>query len=274
MSLLRELWDVLHRGDVLLTDCLLSTWTEMVLLQQRGIDTVSRLNKANRSADFRCGKRLGKGDHIVRWPKPGRKPYSIDRKSFNALPEFLEVRELQIQVLQRGFRTKKLVVVTTLLDPEEYSKRDLSQIYRACWNHEIDLYSIKETMQMGILRCKTPELVRKEIWTHILAYNLIRTVIAQAADRHEIEPRTISFKGAIQTLEAFQPLIDYQGNRGCLFRAQHYKRLLNCIATHRVADRPDRFEPRLKKRRPKHYAFLRKPRNVIKTKMAKGLMKT
>jgi hypothetical protein len=126
-------------------------------------------------------------------------------------------------------------------------------------------------MQMGILRCKTPELVRKEIWTHILAYNLIRTVMAQAAGKHDIQPRTISFKGAIQTLEAFQPLIDYQEHRGGTFREELYQQLLDCIATHRVADRPDRFEPRLRKRRPKHYAFLRKPRSVIKSEMAKGL---
>ena len=269
--MLRELWDVLRPGDVLLTDCLLSTWTEMVLLRQRGVDCVSRLNKANRSADFRRGKSLGKTDHIVRWPKPRRKPFTIDRETFNALPEFLEVRELRIQVKQRGFRTKKLIVVTTLLDPEEYTKPDLAQIYRARWNHEIDLASIKVTMQMGVLRCKTPELVRKEIWTHILAYNLIRTVMAQAAQKHGIKPRTISFKGAIQTLEAFQPLIDYQGHRGGSFREQLYQQLLDCIATHRVANRPDRFEPRLRKRRPKHYGFLRKPRNVVKSEMKKGL---
>ena len=96
-------------------------------------------------------------------------------------------------------------MVTTLLDPEEFAKSDLAQIYRARWNNELDLRSIKTTMQMDILRCKTPELVRKEVWTHILAYNLIRTMMAQAATKHNIEPRSISFKGAIQTLEAFQP---------------------------------------------------------------------
>jgi hypothetical protein len=274
VSLLRELWDVLCRGDVLLTDCLLSTWTEMVLLQQRGIDTVSRLNRASRSADFRQGKRLGKGDHIVRWPKPRRKPSSISRQAFNALPDFLEVRELRIWVKQPGFRTRDIVVVTTLLDPETYCKRDLAQLYRRRWNNELDLRSIKITMQMGILRCKTPELVRKEIWTHILAYNLVRTVIAQAADKHGIEPRTISFKGAVQTLEAFQPHIEYQARRGSSCCEELYGQLLDCIATHRVADRPDRYEPRLRKRRPKHYAFLRKPRHVIKSEMAKGLTKT
>ena len=274
VSLLRELWCVLCPGDVLLTDCLMSTWTEMVLLRQRGVDTVSRLNKANRSADFRRGKRLGKGDHIVRWPKPGRKPINIDRETFKAHPDFLEVRELKIQVKQRGFRTKQIVVVTTLLDPEEYAKRDLAQIYRARWNHELDLRSIKITMQMGILRCKTPGLVRKEIWTHILAYNLIRTVMAQAAVKHDIQPRTISLKGTIQTLEAFQPHIDCQGHRGSSLREKLYQQILDCIATHRVANRLDRHEPRLRKRRPKHYAFLRKPRTVIKNEMAKGVTKT
>jgi len=273
VSLLHELWDVLCRGDVLLTDCLLSTWTEMVLLQQRGVDTVSRLNKSNRNADFRRGKRLGKGDHIVRWKKPCRKPSSISRQAFNALPEFLEVRELRIWVKQPGFRTRDIVVVTTLLDSEAYCKRDLAQLYRKRWNHELDLRSIKITMQMGILRCKTPELVRKEIWTHILAYNLIRTVIAQAADKHDIEPRTISFKGTMQTLEAFQTLIDYQGHRGNAYRMHIYQKLLACVATHRVANRPDRFEPRLRKRRPKHYGFLRKTRKQTKLDMIKGVTK-
>ena len=106
-----------------------------------------------------------------------------------------------------------MIVVTTLLDAEEVTASDLAELYRARWNAELDLRSLKQTMQMDILRCKTPELVRKEIWTHILAYNLIRTIIAQAATKHGIEPRTISFKGAIQTLEAFQPLIATQGDR-------------------------------------------------------------
>ena len=105
-----------------------------------------------------------------------------------------------------------MIVITTLLDAEEVTACDLAGLYRARWNAEFDLRSLKQTMQMDILRCKTPELVRKEIWTHILAYNLIRTIIAQAAAKHNVEPRTISFKGAIQTLEAFQPLIAAQGD--------------------------------------------------------------
>jgi hypothetical protein len=124
-------------------------------------------------------------------------------------------------------------------------------------------------MQMDILRCKTPELVRKEIWTHILAYNLIRTIIAQAANKHHIEPRTISFKGAVQTLEAFQPLIAMQSERDWMHRLQLYQKLLDAVATHRVADRPDRFEPRQRKRRQKKYDRMMKPRNELKREMLK-----
>jgi hypothetical protein len=146
---------------------------------------------------------------------------------------------------------------------------DLAELYRARWNAELDLRSLKQTMQMDILRCKTPELVRKEIWTHILAYNLIRTMIAQAACKHGIEPRTISFKGTIQTLEAIQPLFAAQGDRDGTRRQHLYQQFLHAIATHRVADRPDRFEPRLRKRRPKKYDSMLESRHVIKRKMLK-----
>ena len=124
-------------------------------------------------------------------------------------------------------------------------------------------------MQMDILRCRTPELVRKEIWTHIAAYNLIRTIIAQAADKHHIEPRTISFKGAVQTLGAFQPLIAVNADSSSTHRQSLYDRLLDAVATHRVADRPDRFEPRQRKRRQKKYDRMMKPRNELKREILK-----
>ena len=209
LGMLRTLWNLFRPGDVMLADRLMCTWTEMVMLKQRGVDCVCRLT-SHRKADFRRGKRLGKDDHIVKWPKP-TKPRSIDRKTYDALPEFLMIRECRVRVEQPGFRIKTLIVATTLLDADEFTKDDLAQLYRARWNAELDLRSLKQTLQMDVLRCKTPELVRKELWTHILAYNLIRTIMAQAATKHGIEPRSISFKGAIQTLEAFQPVIALQG---------------------------------------------------------------
>jgi hypothetical protein len=267
LGMLRTLWDVFLPGDVMLGDRLMCSWTDMAMLKERGVDCVTRLNK--RKADFRRGERLGKDDHIVKWLKP-TKPRSMDRKIYNALPEFLMIRECRIRIEQPGFRNKTLIVATTLLDADEFTKDDLVQLYRARWNAELDLRSLKQTLQMDVLRCKTPELVRKELWTHILAYNLLRTIIAQAATTHGIEPRSISFKGALQTLEAFQPVIAIQGRRDSEFRRNIYQRLLEAIATHRVADRPDRFEPRRKKRRPKPYDRLMKPRHQAKRDILNG----
>jgi len=146
-----------------------------------------------------------------------------------------------------------------------------TEYYRARWNAELDLKSLKQTMQMDVLRCKTPELVRKELWTHILAYNLIRTIAAQAATKHGIEPRTISFKGIVQTLEAFQPVIALQGENDVACRKMLYENLLDAIVIHRVADRPDRYEPRRRKRRPKPYDRLMEPRWTAKRDLRNGV---
>jgi hypothetical protein len=266
LGMLRRLWDLLRPGDIMLADRYMCAWHEIFLLKQRGIDSVTRLHHCRR-ADFRRGKRVAKGDHIVEWPKPFF-IRSMKWQDFKALPEQLTIRETRIQVQQPGFRSRNIIVVSTLLDAEEVTASDLASLYRARWNAELDLRSLKQTMQMDILRCKTPELVRKEIWTHILAYNLIRTIIAQAAAKHSVEPRTISFKGAIQTLQAFQPLIAAQGD--CVWaRRRLYDRLLDAAVTHRVADRPDRFEPRQRKRRQKKYDRMMKPRNELKREMLK-----
>ena len=266
LGMLRKLWDILRPGDVMLADRYMCAWYEIFMLRERGADSVTRLI-VNRRADFRRGRRLGKGDHIVQWRRPSI-IRSMDWPTLKSLPEFLTLRETRVQVEQPGFRSRTIIVVTTLLDAEEVTASDLAELYRARWNAELDLRSLKQTMQMDILRCKTPELVRKEIWTHILAYNLIRTVIAQAANKHDVEPRSISFKGAIQTLEAFQPLIAIQGERDSVFRRNLYQQLLDAIATHRVADRPGRFEPRQRKRRQKKYDRMMKPRHELKREMA------
>jgi hypothetical protein len=267
VSLLRRLWDALRPGDVLLGDRLMSGWVGLHLLKRRGVDTVSRLS-THRRADFRRGKRLGKDDHLVQWKKP-TSIRSVDRPTYNTLPDAITVREVRFRVEQPGFRTRSVVVVTTLLDPEQASKEELASLYRARWNNELDLRSIKVVLQMDLLRCKTPEMVRKEVWAHVLAYNLIRTVMAQAAAEHDIEPRSISFKATLQVLEAFRPLIAFQSDRGAAHRAALYRQILTAIAVHRVADRPDRFEPRMAKRRPTRYDRLTRPRAEIKLRMLK-----
>jgi len=272
VSLLRRLRNVLRSGDVLLGDRLLGNWATIVFLCQLGVDLVGRLNTFHRRIDFRRGKRLGPDDHLVRWAKP-TSIRSLDREAYHALPDFITVRETRVRVQQPGFRTKSMVLVTTLLDPTQTTKEDLATLYRARWNNELDLRSIKATMQMSELRCKTPELVRKEVWAHVLAYNLIRTVMAQAAVTHGMEPRAISFKGAMQTLEAFQPMLERHADEDSAHRTHLYQSLLRAVATHRVADRPNRFEPRAKKRRRNHYDWLTKPRAEMKRQMAKGVSK-
>jgi len=267
VSLLRRLWDVLRSGDVLVGDRLMSGWVGMHLLQERGVDTVSRLS-AHRRADFRKGLRLGPDDHLVVWKKP-TSIRSVDRRTYNTLPDAITVREARFRVTQPGFRTRSVVVVTTLLDPGQASREDLASLYRARWNNELDLRSIKVTLQMSLLRGQTPEMVRKEIWAHALAYNLIRTVMAQAAAGEGVPPRSISFTAAVQVLEAFRPLIDYLATCGASHRAALYEQLLRAIAVHRVADRPDRFEPRMAKRGPRRFDCLTRPRAEVKRQMLK-----
>ena len=265
LSILRQLWDIFVPGDVLLGDRLMCSWREMVMLKQRGVDTVTRLSR--RKADFRRGKRLGKGDHVVLWRKPAHR--TTDKETYNALPRHFQFRETRVSVQRPGFRTKSIVVVTTLLDAEKTTKEDLAELYCARWNNEVDIRSLKSTMQMDYLRCKTPELVRKEIYTHVLAYNLIRTIAAQAASKHGMEPRSVSFKATVQTLEAFQPVLAMQARGNPAFRRELYEQLLDCIAVHRVANRPNRFEPRKRKRRYQLYNFFSKPRNETKLEMMK-----
>ena len=270
ITILRSLWGMFAPGDVLLTDRLMCSWTELLQLKQLGIDSVTRLSK--RKADFRRGKRLGSGDHIVNWKKP-TKPRTAERALYKQLPDFLTVREVRVRVDQKGFRSRSLVVVTTLLNHEEVTASDLAELYRARWNAELDLRCLKHTLQMNALRCRTPELVRKEIWTHLLAYNLIRAIVAQAAVAQSVDPRTISFKGAVQTLKAFQPIIATQGQRDSKTLLRLYQKLLEAIATHRVADRPDRFEPRRIKRRNGKYDLLSRPRHEMKRELLKAVRK-
>lgn len=233
------------------------------------------ITRANSSGFGRDGVSLRMTDRPCRCPTRRRTSRriirAIDWPTLQSLPEFLTVRETRVDIEQPGFRTRSIVVVTTLLDPEEVTASDLAELYRARWNVELDFRSIKQTMQMDILRCKTPELVRKEIWTHVLAYNLIRTIMAQAGSKHSLKPRSISFKGAIQTLEAFQQLIAIQGERNSSHRQILYQQVLDAVATHRVADRPNRFEPRQRKRRQKKYDRMMKPRDEVKRDILKRL---
>jgi len=259
-SLLRTVADVLQPDDVLLADRYFGGWFDIALWRQRNIDVVVRLHQLRR-CDLRRGRRLGPNEHVVTWPKPQR-PDWMDEATYQALPAALELREVRVRVPQRGFRTKVVVVVTTLLDAEAYPAADLAELYRLRWHAELDLRSLKITLGMDVLRCKSPAMVRKEVWAHLLAYNLIRAVMAQAAEAHGADPRQLSFQGALQTLTAFaERLLEAEG--AAVERL--YEWLLLTIGAHQVGDRPDRVEPRARKRRPKDYPHLHRPRHKART---------
>jgi hypothetical protein len=259
-SLLRTLEKSFEPGDVLLGDRHFSGYCDLAWWQERGVDVVTRLNKRRR-CDMRRGTRLGKDDHIVVYAKPKVRPQWMDAEAFARMPAELRLREVRVHISEPGFRTREVVVVTTLLDPEKYSAADLAKLYRARWHAELDLRSLKITLGMDVLRCKSPAMVRKEIWAHFLGYNLIRTVMAQAALTQDTPIREISFKGTLQTLHAFA---GYLRTTTGELADEVYERLLQAVAQHMVGDRPNRIEPRARKRRPKNYVYLSKPRHVAR----------
>ena len=262
-SLFRSLHGLLDEGDVVLADRYFGGWFDIALLHERGIDVVLRKHQL-RATDFRTGTRLGKDDHLVRWRKPQR-PEWMTAEQHAALPEALELREIRVRVRQPGFRTRCVLVVTTLLDPEEYSAEELGELYRQRWQAELHLRSIKIVLQMDHLRCKTPERVRNEIWTHLLGYNLVRGLMVMAALRANVLPWYISFKGTLQTLNAFLPMLAGVANPDDWCAA-----LLTAIASHAVGERPDRIEPRVRKRRPKPYKCMREPRDNYRKRLQRG----
>ena len=264
--------DLFTAGDVLLADALMCNFRVLFSFKERGVDVVTRTQQSTPQSRLSMWEAIGKrGSSRGGGRKPSRRR-GLDRDLYNSMPEYITVREARVRIDHPGFRTKSMVIVTTLLDPMEYTKKDLANLYRERWNNELDLRTLKSVMQMECLRGKTPELVRKEIWTHVLAYNLIRVIMAQAATKSSMLPRTISFKGTLQTLEAFQPVIALIGHDSTM-KTKLYQHLLEAIAFHRVADRPNRFEPRRHKRRHKHYVPLAVPRQEAKLQILKGLTK-
>ncbi len=197
-ALVRTLTDAFTAGDVLLADRYFSGYFDLAFGKQREVDVVTRLHQRRR-CDLRRGRRLGANDHVVLWSKPQR-PSWMDEATYARMPDELVVREVRVRIAVAGFRTKVVVVVTTLLDADRYAARELAELYRARWHAELDLRCLKITLGMDVLRCKTPAMVRKEVWAHLLAYNLIRTLMAQAANEFECRPRELSFKGTLQTV--------------------------------------------------------------------------
>ena len=255
LALFRELWGGLEAGTVVLGDRYFASYFGIAGLAKLDVDVLFRMHQA-RKCDFRRGCRLGLRDHVVTWAKPKR-PQGMNQETYDRMPDQLVLRELRVSIHQRGFRINELTLVTTMLDAAVYSKADLANLFLERWNIELDLRSIKVALQMDVLRCKTPDMVKKEIWMHMLAYNLIRGMMARAAAGAEVLPRHLSFKGALQTMAAFQDVLRLATPS---LRGRLLALMLEMIARHQVGDRFGRVEPRANKRRPKPQRYLTEPR--------------
>lgn len=268
LARLRELLDRFEVGDVALADKLYCSYFMIALLLEKGVDLVTLLHQSrDAGAEIRRGKRLGKGDYLMTWRRPDR-PDWMDEETYAQMPEQLELRLVQTKITERGFRTKSLNIVTTLTDPNQYGVDDLSVLYCERWNVELDIRSIKVAMGMDELRCRSPEMVRKEIWACLLAYNLIRQKMLQAAKEQEQLPRRLSFTNALQVVTAgwmVMPILD-RNTQDCLMKME-----LVSIASQTVGNRPGRVEPRAVKKRPKAYRLLTMMREKAQALLRRGI---
>lgn len=256
--LFRGLWSKLKKGDVLLTDRGFCSFAAMATLQKRGVDTVMRLHQM-RKADFRTGKALGPEDRLVVWRKPGQRTDVWSEEEFAALPETLTVRMIRLRVSHPGYRTRTIVLVTTLLDPLLYPAAAIGELYAKRWGVELHFHQIKTLLGMDVLRCKSPEMIKIEVAIHKIAYNLVRNLMQQSAHRHSVPLPRISFKGTLDTLRSWSPTIA-AASRKPREQDRLIDEMLAIIARDLVPERPGRSEPRARKRRARNYQLLTKPR--------------
>ncbi len=269
LSLFRRLWHHFAPGDVVVGDRAYGSYVDFARLLERGVFGVFRLHQ-RRKADFRRGKRLGYDDHLVVWQRPKRwiASFGVTRQEFTSLPERLTVRLVRITDVVPGFRSRTIVVATTLTDPIETPADAIRALYRDRWTAELNLRSIKTHLGMEVLRGQNVNVVVKEIAMHLLAYNLIRLLMWHAASRHNRDLHCLSFTGTLHRLRAAIPIVLFHA-RGSRLSAV-LEHLLLCIAQDQLPVRPNRIEPRRVKRRPKQYSLLVKPRSWYRNHPDKG----
>jgi hypothetical protein len=263
LSLWRQLWEQFQAGDVALGDRFYGAYADLAQLVARGCDGVFRLRGARaRTIDFRKGKRLGKNDRLFVWSRSKPCPRTLSAEEFALLPASLTVRVLRFDTRVKGFRSRTIMVATTLLDPKQYPLERIAALYRDRWTVELRIREVKTTLQMEILSGKSEDVVRKEIYMHFIAYNLIRALMWQAAQEHGRSLPRLSFAGTVQRLQAVAPYLWLFA--GTAKAIQLHKWLFSWIARDILPDRPNRLEPRALKRRPKPYNLLTRPRNEMR----------
>jgi Transposase DDE domain len=253
VALLQSLWDCLRAGDVLLADRGFCNWALLAQCLERNLHAVFRV-KGVRRRDFRQGKRISRDERLVQWPKPTQRARTVDAKAWALLPQVLTLRLVRCRLALPGFRTRQVIVVTTLLDSDNYPPEALSQLYFRRWAMELTLRNIKITLQMDQLSCKNPRNLEREIRMHFLAHNLVRRLMLEAARRHRVPLERVSFAGSLATARRYgEALLQARAKRQ---RQQLMNELFAVLAADLVPDRPGRREPRAVKRRPKPYPRL------------------
>ncbi len=264
LPMLRKQWDAFESGDIFLGDKGFCSYYDISGFKNRSVDSVVTLARRKPVSNADAVKVLGKDDLLIEWKKPRRnKRSSYSQEQWEALPEKLLLRQIKVSVSQPGSRTDSFHIITTLLDAEEYPASEIADLYLQRWDVELFFRDIKTTMDMDILRCKTPEMVCKEIIMHFIAYNCIRRLMLGAAEKKDVAVRRISFKGSVQALRQWEPHFN-QAKISREEKARLIQLLYDSIAAYIVPERPGRSEPRAVKRRAKHYQLLTAPRHEMK----------
>jgi hypothetical protein len=258
LPLLFRLRQLFKSGDLLLADRGFASYVLMALLERMGVACLFRLHQA-RPHDMRQGMRLGKKDRLMLWQKPKEKPRYLPISLWRLVPKELIVRVLRVQASVPGFRTKSVTLVTTLSDAQDYPASELAELYLRRWRIELWWRHLKTTMGLEVLRCQSPAMIHKELEMYLTAYNLVRGLMAEAARLHERPLEQISFKGSVDALRQYSPLIAQSRSRKTQNRL--IRQFLQDLALDLVPDRPARREPRAVKRRPKPYPLLIQPRH-------------
>jgi len=254
-TLLRGMLDTFKEGDIILGDALYGSYWLLAELLARGVDCVfEQMGARKKVTDFRKGKKLSAADHLVTYEKPTVKPDWMTEEQYLEASDTLTVREV---------KAGKKILVTTITSPNEASKQALRELYNSRWNVELDLRNIKTTLGMETLSCKTPDMAEKEMWVYLLAYNLIRIMMAEAASWSDLLPRQISFKHTLQLWRTWRRLSYAPKDDDSL------QVLLVLIVENTVGNRPGRIEPRAVKRRPKPYPLMTKPRDQARNEVKK-----
>jgi hypothetical protein len=261
LRLLKGLLDQFKPGDLAVADRGFCTYVLLALLNLRHLLGVFRLHQARR-ADLRKGKRLGKNDRLFTWLKPPQKPRWLPQSWWKKSPGELTVRVIRFQLRRRGYRPESVTLVTTLLDAQHYPAQDIAQLYARRWKIELWFRDIKTSMGMEVLRCKSPQMVHKELAMFLIAYNFIRCLMVQAGASNQVTLDRMSFKGTVDSVRQFSLAIAQA--RSKKKQNQLIAELLEVIARDEVPDRPDRLEPRAVKRRPKPYQLLNRRRHAMK----------